>query len=161
VLRVGGITSDRSYLRLALPEILPTCPDLPVGSCPGIAPAAVTLNRVELILDPLPVTQGFRPLGSFNLSVRRVLEPELGERAILGPLISRDSLPIGGFTSAGGAAVVLNVTAAVANAIATGSPDVNLMLLVEPEVSGFGYAWFAQNPRLRFVYTMHQRPQLP
>jgi hypothetical protein len=160
VLRVGGITSDRTYLRLGLEPTLPACPGVPDPGCPRVPLSEVTLNRVELLLDPVRVPLGFRPLVGFFQTVRRILEPELGRRAPLGPVAAFDSIPAVRFET-GGAPFAVNLTPAVMAAVAGGRDEIHLMLLQEPEASSFGYAWFERNPRMRFIYTVHQRPQLP
>jgi hypothetical protein len=159
--RVGGITSDRTLLRLTLPNLLPGCPEGPVAGCPGLTPADVTLNRVELVLDGVPVGSGFRPLAPTRVVVRRLLRPELGERAPLGPAIATEFLPPGPFAPSGGSPVGIPITAAVASAFARGETELALAIQVEPQGSAFAYTWFEPTPRLRFVYTLPQPPRLP
>lgn len=158
LLRAGGVTSDRGLLQLAIPEVLPGCP---TGSCLPVPIDEVVLNRVDLILEPVPVTQGFRPLAPIPLRVRRLLEPELGAQAPLGDLVQQ--VNVAGDLFAGGPTepIVVIVTGAVAQAIGEKESDLGLALLVEPEASTFPYAWFAPEPQLRFIYTLRQVPELP
>jgi hypothetical protein len=163
VLRVGGITSDRSLVRVGLPQALPSCLD-PAGTGCSIAPGEVTLNRVDLIFDPVPVTHGFRPTAPMLVYVRQLLEPELGERAPLGYPVSLNEIPPARFIPGAGEPVVFTgpaLTQVVLESITRGDPEIGFALQVEPEASTFGYAWFAMNPRLRFIYTLPQRPRLP
>jgi hypothetical protein len=181
LLRVGGLTSDRSLLRMQLPDVLPGCLD---GACPPVATSEVTLNRVDLVLDPEPVTLGFRPVAPITIIARRLFEPELGPQAPLGDVISAtDTITAGRFISGGGAPVTLVVTRIVGQALAAreaeirscqerlGSAgcqaledkeiEIGVALLVEPEASTFWFAWFDRTPRLRFIYTLRQTPGLP
>ncbi|MEX2583587.1 MAG: hypothetical protein WD766_09940 [Gemmatimonadota bacterium] len=159
VYRVGGITSDRTVLRLAVPTELPGC--APSAGCPDLRADAISLDRVELILDPLPVAHGFRPIGELRVFVREVLELELGERATLGSIVAADTVPAARFAESGAPPFSLVVTGAFQRAIDEEVAEIGLALLVEPEASRFGYGWFARNPRLRILYTLPVTPQLP
>jgi len=160
VLRVGGLTSDRTLLRLHLPTELPGCAQgAPV--CAPIAVTDVSLNRVDLVFDPVPVTGGFRPTDPVQVTVRRRFEPDLGLLAPLGAAFSGVNVRSDQFEFPGGAPVHFIVTAAVGEALANGNTDLGLALSVEPEASTIAYAWLNRNPRLRFIYTLPQLPQLP
>jgi len=161
VLSIGGLTSDRALLRIRVGALLPGCPPGIGANCPPISPMDVSLNRIELVLDPVPVPSGFRPTGPTEIRVRRLLEPELGRRAPLGALVAIDSVPSARFTPEGAQPVSFVITAAVAAALARGDTELGLSILIEPEAAEFSYAWFSRNPRLRFVYTLPQPPQLP
>jgi hypothetical protein len=180
LLRVGGLTSDRSLLRIRVPDVLPGCVD---GACPPVPTNDVTLNRVDLILDPEPVTLGFRPVGPITIIIRQLFEPELGPQAPLGRPDRGTAVAGERFTLGGGEPVNLIVTGLFAQALAereaeirscrerSGNEgcqaledapiDIGLALLVEPEASTFSYAWFDRSPRLRFIYTLRQTPGLP
>jgi hypothetical protein len=119
------------------------------------------LNRVALLLDPVPVTQGFRPLGASRVVIRRLLEPELGERAPLGPIVAVETISADAFVAPAGGPVSLAISGAVADALARNRAEVALALQVEPIGTEFGFTWYQPNPRLRFTYTLPQRPRLP
>jgi hypothetical protein len=159
--RVGGLTSERTYVRIALPEQLPNCPDPAAQACGTIPTRDVVLNRVELLLDPVPVTQGFRPLGASRVVIRRLLEPELGERAPLGPIVAVETISADAFVAPAGGPVSLAISGAVADALARNRAEVALALQVEPIGTEFGFTRYQPNPRLRFTYTLPQRPRLP
>lgn len=158
LLSAGGITSDRSLLRMMLPDMLPGCPN---GSCPMVPATDVVLNRVDLVVDPAPVTGGFRPLGPSTVYARQLFEPELGAQAPLGPVVSAAVIPPERFVPDGTAPVSFIITGPVGQALVNGELDFGLALVVEPEASQFSYAWFSLNPRLRFIYTLRQTPELP
>lgn len=161
VLRIGGITSDRALLNLSLETTLPACPDADPSCTDRLEPVRVSLNRVDLILDPLPVPDGFRPITSTRLSIRRLLEPELGARAPLGGLIAEDTITKQRFVEPDSEPIIFNVTGAVTSALRRGDTELAIAILIEPEASTPSYVWLGRNVRLRFVYTLPQRPQLP
>lgn len=163
---VGGIRSDRTTLHLNFDLALPGCapPDGEMGPpCAAVGLDEVSLNRVELLLDPVPVASGFRPVAPVMLRVRRVLEPELGPLAPLGPLVDGGGVLIDEelFTPTGEGPAAIPLNAAVALVLEGESREIAIALLVEPEASNFGFSWFDLNPRLRFVYTLPQTPSLP
>lgn len=155
---VGGLTSDWTLLRMTLPSVLPGCP---TGDCPSVPATGVVLNRVDLLMEPVPVANGFRPVGPAPVSVRRVFDPQFGLQAPLGPVVSGYSVPAEGFFVPGGPEADFIITAAVAEALVAGKNDFGLALTMEPEASELSYAWFGRNPRLRFVYTLRKSPELP
>ncbi|MEX0912735.1 MAG: hypothetical protein WD737_00665 [Gemmatimonadota bacterium] len=159
VLRVGGIRSDRSILRITLPETLPGCAD--ASNCAPLRGETASLNRVELLLDPLPVPAGYRPFLPIEVTMRSLLEPELGSRSPLGGGIFRDSIAPERFGPSSQEPVSFFITGPVIQAYADEEDELAVALLVEPEASTFGFAWFDRTPRLRFVYTVRQTPQLP
>lgn len=162
VLRVGGITSDRSYLLLDLGVEIPVCPGPATATCDRFAsPRVVSLNRVELLLDPLPVPRGFRPIAPLQFSIRRVFEPGLGERAPLGPIIAIDTVTVAQAAGTGTQPVSVDLTAVVERLLREDETELALAFLVQPDASTFSYAWFSRNPRLRFLYTLPQQPELP
>ncbi len=155
---VGGFTSDRTLLRMTIPPVVPGCVD---GSCPPVPTTEVVLNRVDLFLEPVPMANGFRPVATVPISIRRRFDPELGEQAPLGPVVSGTGVPPAGFETPNAPDAGFIITAVVAEALAAGDFDFGLALTMEPEASEVWYAWFDRNPRLRFVYTLRQRPELP
>lgn len=161
VLRVGGLTSDRTVLLLNLENLLPTCREPIPAGCPTVRPQDVTLNRVELLLDPVLVGGGFRPIAPLEFVVRRVFELELGERATLGTIVAVDTVTVAQGAGAGEEPVSVLLTGVVETALREGATELGLALLVEPDASVFSYGWFARNPRLRFIYTLPQTPELP
>jgi len=82
--QAGGILADRTLFKVDLDQPLPGCApaDQP---CPTVTLRDVELNRVSLLLRPLPVPLGFDPLRSLPLELYLVNEPELGRRAPLVP----------------------------------------------------------------------------
>lgn len=161
LLRVGGVTSDRTLLRLRIDNPLEGC-SVPLPDCPAqLDLKDVTVNRVELLLDAAPVTRGFRPITPTRLTFRRLLETELGPRATLGEIVAEDTISLNRFLPGDAETIVFNVTNAVLGALGNGDEEVALAMLIEPDASTPSYAWFRRNPRLRFTYTLPQRPQLP
>lgn len=160
--RIGGLPGARTVLRLDLSARVPGCANpATTPACPQIPLRDVTLNRASLVLQPLAVPAGFRPLGPTALRVRRVVETELGRRAPLGESFVVDSIPASAFASPAGEAVALELTSAVAQVAATDSAVITVALLAEPEGGQFGTLWFEARPRLRLVYTLPLRPRLP
>ncbi|MQA91492.1 MAG: hypothetical protein GEU90_14915 [Gemmatimonas sp.] len=158
VLRVGGVTSDRSIFRLAVPNELPGCP--PPETCAPIPADSVILDRVQLIVDPVPVDSGFGPVQGLPVIVRRVLEPELGSLAPLAQEITRGIIPAARFTPAGVEPVRFALTNALTQAILNDDTELAVALLA-PTASSFAFGWFAPTARLRILYTLPQTPQLP
>jgi hypothetical protein len=160
-LRVGGITGDRSVLALNLAQQVPACPDpANTPNCPMVPLSSVNINRATLILPAQPTPGGLRPLQAPSVRVRRVLEPELGRFAPLGPLLFADTLAATHF-AAGGAPVMLDLTGAITRLVAEGVQQPTIALLTEPEGGQFGYLYFADRPRLRVIYTLPLRPTFP
>lgn len=164
VLRLGGLTGDRSVIRLDLDQTVPSCPPSQGTGCPSVRLRDVTLNNVQLVLDPVQVPSGFRPLAQTRVVLRRVAEPELGRFAPLAEVVAADTVSIGSFGLPNGTPLRLDLTSAVASRLASDSTSLTLALLsesVSPGVVDFGMLWFDRRPRLRLVYTMPLRPELP
>jgi hypothetical protein len=162
VLRVGGVESARTVLRLRLDRAVPTCPQPEqVPDCPRVPLREVTLNAIRLELEPLPVPDGYRPVRQMLVGIRQVLEPELGRRAPLGRAITRDTVPASHFQAPGAPFVPFLITGPVFQALQRGESEIAVALLVEPDAATFAYAWFGATPRVRFIYTLRQPPQLP
>lgn len=161
-LRVGGLTGARSVIRLDLGRTVNTCGPTRVGTdCRDVPLTQVTLDAVSLLLDPLPVPSGFRPLVTTPLTVRRILEPELGRRAPLGEVVATQPLEPALFAAGGQRPVVIALFGPVAQALLARNDTLDLALTANIGGSDFGTAWFSRNPRLRFIYTVPQRPRLP
>jgi hypothetical protein len=161
----GGIASARTLFRVDLGVRVPACA---ATGCPELPLREVTLNEVSLLLQPVPVPLGFRPLGPMPLRIRRVAEPELGRQAPLGAVVNDAAfvpgagpIPLGGTFTPGSSLYVVPITRFVTELVASDSATAALALLGEPPVASFGVAWFAPSPRLRIVYTVSERPSLP
>lgn len=162
VFRVGGPESERVVLALDLSEGVPACRDpLATPACGQVPLRDVILNRATLVLEPVPVPGGFRPLTPTPLVVRRVLEPALGRNASLGEALALDSIPLSAFGGAGSAATIdLQLTSSIRNVAATETGTTSVVLIAEGEGERFGTAWFRDSPRLRLIYTLPLPPRL-
>ncbi len=155
---VGGVRSARVLFRVDLGRRFP-CP-----AATGVAPCAtagdslrlfdVALNQASLLLQPLPVTGGFRPLRPADLVLRRVGEPELGRQAPLGDPISQVTVPPDRFAAATDSTVAIPLIGYLLRLPASDTTALSVALLAEPEGGAFGVARFAPQPRLRLVYTL-------
>ena len=82
-------------------------------------------------------------------------------------MFSSDTVTASVFQGAGGEEVEIELTAAVARVLAADTVAArpasvaNVALLNEALARQFGYLSFADRPRLRLVYTLPLRPQLP
>lgn len=146
--QAGGIRSARTLFRIRLPETVPGADGTPVSF------GEVALNEVALQLDPLPVPNGFAPLGADTLVLRRVFEVELGARAPLGEVVGIVSIPAGAFGPGERPTVSADLTGLVGGEASADSAAVTLALLGRGGVQGFGLARFGSRPRLRIVYTL-------
>lgn len=181
VLAVGGIRSARSLFSFELPDSVTGC-DPAGGSCARVALRDVRLNRVSLLLRRSPISAAFAPLDSALLSVYTITEPELGRRAPLGaPVLDPNILVTApsqsGFTAPQNAAVFapadsvveLNLTSFATSAARGDTVPTKFALLGGPLVGiaslrafdTFGLAAFLPEPRLRIVYTLPVRSELP
>jgi hypothetical protein len=161
-LRVGGLASARSVLRLDLSQRVSTCPPGQTGpQCQLLPLKDVTLDDVSLVLDPVAVPSGYRPIGPVSLFTRRLLEPELGRRAPLGDVLASQSVPGDRFASGSLAPVIVDLTGTTIGAVATGATTLDLALVTDVGQSHFGSIWFDTTPRLRLLYTVVKRPELP
>lgn len=160
VYRVGGLTGARTVLGIDLAQRVPACAS---GQGCGTVPLRdVTLNRATLLLEPLAVPAGFRPLRAPALRVRQVLEPELGRLAPLGEAFAVDTVPPTRFEEPVlGGPVGVDLTQAVLLLLSEEQNATTVALLGDAGAAEFGYLWFAERPRLRLIYTLPLRPQLP
>ncbi|HVG44822.1 MAG TPA: hypothetical protein VM890_08830 [Longimicrobium sp.] len=166
--QAGGILADRTIFKVNLDQQLPGCApaDQP---CPTVRLRDVRLNRVSLLLRPLPVPLGYDPLRSVPLELYLVQEPELGRRAPLVPSritggSALDSLQV--FQALTDTVVELPITLQAVLQSQTDSLQVAFALL--GEITGgsgslrtFGLGRYEPTPRLRIVYTLPTRPSLP
>jgi hypothetical protein len=166
----GGLRSARSLFRITLPERVPVSP----GDARTIRIDSVAINEAALLLEPLPVGGGWRPLGPVPLQLLRVVEPELGARAPLGDIV-QDPVGVGQFgalyedilyTPGNTERIVVRITqhirgVAGRDSIARDRQGLatSLVLLGRSqsptvEVTTFGRAHFRSPPQLRLVYTV-------
>ena len=180
LLAAGGIRSARSLFSLSFPDTVDACP-AGGGACGRVALRDVSLNRVSLLLRRRDVGAAFAPQDTTILSVFSITEPELGRRAPLGePVLEPDvrvvavirnlltpqraalfapadtlvELDFTGFATASINGDTLPTTFAL-----LGGPAVGISSVRRFET--FGLAAFAPEPRLRIVYTLRARPELP
>lgn len=158
---VGGVTGDRTVLRIRLPRVVPGCDANTGETCADISIDEVTVNSAALLLPPAAVPDGYRPFPDASVRVRSVLAPELGRRAPLGGVLSADSIPGEAFQPPLPATVPVEFTNALRGALAADSVAITVALLNEPPGTNFGYAWFRGEPRLRLIYTLPIIPTLP
>jgi hypothetical protein len=161
-LRAGGLAAARSVLRLDLSQKVSTCPAGQTGgSCTLLPLKDVTLDNVSLILDPVAVPLGYRPITAVTLATRRILEPELGRRSPLGELFSSQSVPGDYFASATLTPVILDLTSTVNAALDAGDTTLDLAIVTDIGQVHFGTVFFDTTPRLRVLYTVVNQPELP
>jgi hypothetical protein len=168
--QAGGILADRTLFKVNLDQQLPGCApaDQP---CPTVSLREVRLNRVSLLLKPLPVPLGFDPLRSLPLELYLVQEPELGRRAPLVPSritlgSALDSLRV--FQAPSDTVVELPITLQAVLQTQTAGDSLKVSFALLGEVTGtgaslrtFGLGRYEPTPRLRIVYTLPTRPSLP
>ena len=166
--QAGGILADRTLFSVNLDQPLPGCAPAE-QPCAPVRMKDVRLNRVALVLKPVPVPLGFAALRDLPLELWLVKEPELGRRAplvpsqvTLGPAL--DSLHV--FQSPADTVVELPITKQTALQVLSDSLQLNFALI--GELSGgsttsrtFGLGRYEPTPRLRVVYTLPSRPTLP
>lgn len=167
----GGVNAARTLFSVDLDQPLPGC--APPATCAALRLKDVELNRVSLLLKPVAPVAGFDPLQPVSLTLWTVDEPELGRRAPLGHL-ALDGVIAGGqlvnqFVNQlpADTLVELPLTLTTLSAIQKDSLQLSFALLGQTPPSGgfagrsFGMVRFDPLPRLRVVYTLPTRPQLP
>lgn len=160
--QVGGPVGARSIVRITLPKQLPGCSSASPLPCTQQVPLKnVVLNQVSLIFVPVAVDDGFRPTETVHLQLRHVLEPALGRRAPLGPVVASDTVPKGVFSTAKDTTVMLRLTDFAQRVAQTDSLTNTFALLNTIEGHEFGLARFLRQARLRIVYTLVPEPKLP
>lgn len=170
VLAAGGLRGDRSILTLDMEHEVEACPS-GGGSCSMVALSEVTVNRAQLVFEPVPIPGGHRPIATPRVVLRQVSEPELGRFAPLGAIVAVDSISPSAFEEGAEEEFVLDVTNTVLQYLAakraaardgeTIDPERSFALLTEFEVPDLGLVWFRRSPRLRIVYTLPLNPALP
>ncbi|HEX9936317.1 MAG TPA: hypothetical protein VGB15_04320 [Longimicrobium sp.] len=166
----GGVLAARSLFGVDFDQPLPGC--APPATCPTVRLRDVELNRVSLLMKPQAPPAGFDPLRPLLLTLWTITEPELGRRAPLGhlaldPLVAgRPETQYVVFTP-GDTLVELPLTLQAQDAVNRDTLQLDFALLGESPPVGlgasrtFGMARFDALPRLRFVYTLQTRPELP
>lgn len=169
-LAAGGVLAARSLFTVDFDQPLPGC--APPATCPTVRLRDVELNRVSLLLKPQAPPPGFDPLRAMALTLWTVTEPELGRRAPLGHLALDPQVagaPASQFVvySPADTLVELPLTLQALDAVNRDTLQLNFALLGEAPPAGllaprtFGLGRFDALPRLRFVYTLQTRPELP
>ncbi|HEX6927471.1 MAG TPA: hypothetical protein VF167_18755 [Longimicrobiaceae bacterium] len=169
VLASGGLRGDRSLVTIRLDQEVEACPE-DGGECTVMPLRDITLNRAQLVLQPVPVPGGHRPVATPTVQLRRVAEPHLGRLAPLGPLVASDTISPAALEE-GGEEFTLDLTTALLqflalqrSAIANGEEpetQMSLALLTSFQVPDLGLLWFERSPRLRVIYTLPLNPALP
>lgn len=163
---VGGVLSARALLELNADRRVPACA---AGQTCGTVPLdSVLLNQVALLLKPVPVPSGFGPIKVLPLSLRLVEEPELGAAAPLGPRVLDVNLALQNqvypFTQ-GDTVVAVPITNLARNLALNDTLPRTYALVSELQSTTvpptFGVAFFDAEPRLRIIYTLPARRQLP
>lgn len=171
---LGGVRSARTLFRLNLPASLPACRG---SACTQVATRDVTLNEVSLVLTPATVAGGFRAVGPVPVALRLVTEPQLGRQAPLGAVMNEvvgvdptANRPLygGSLFSPGDSILAVPFTSFAARKVAADSTSFSAALLSDPGslfgsagTLSFGAAWFTAAPRLRIIYTIPARSELP
>lgn len=161
-LRVGGLSGARSVLQLDLTQKVSSCrPGQTGAGCSLVDLKDVTLNNVSLVLEPVTVPAGYRPLSLVTLATRRILEPDLGRLSPLGDVLSSREVPAASFAPASLTPVIVDLTATVVEALRTRKTTLDLALVADVGQLHFGTVWFGTAPKLRVLYTIVTRPELP
>lgn len=160
---VAGIRGARSVLTLRLPENVPACPPGTVPACGTVRTQDARLNQVALLLTPERTTDGFRPVGTAFVQLRRLLEPELGRFSPLGvPPVGGDSIPAASFVAPQDTTIAFQLSPdLVRRMLEDDTRTATLALLGSPEGAYFGLPRFRRDARLRIVYTIVPAPTLP
>jgi len=80
--QAGGILADRTIFKVNLDQQLPGCTPAE-QPCAPVSLRDVRLNRVSLLLRPLPVPLGFAALRPMPLELFLVSDPDLGRHPVL------------------------------------------------------------------------------
>jgi hypothetical protein len=159
---VGGVRGARTVLRLQLPETLPACPP---GSppCGTVRMVDARLNQVALLMTPQRNRDGFEPLGTSFIQLRRMLEPELGRFSPLGvPGVGGDSIPARSFAMGPDTTIAVQlVPDLIRRMVADTTRTATIALLDSPEGGFFGVSRLRRDMRLRIIYTILPQPTLP
>lgn len=168
-LESGGFRGDRSILVIDLDQEVEACPE-GGGACTVVPLRSVTLNRAQLVLQPVFVP-GYRPLADPTVQFRRVAEPDLGRFAPLGSVIATDTIDAGAFAPGTAREFTIDVTAILLQrlgeqrrAVAQNQPvvsELTFAILTSHAVPDLGLLRFQRSPRLRVLYTLPLNPGLP
>jgi hypothetical protein len=153
--QVGGVRSARALFDMNLDQTVPGCA-AGGASCAPLSLREVSLNEVAVLLRPVAPPPAFATLDSIPLTIRRVLDPELGFRAPLASVVSS-----GVSYHPGDTLVAIPITAFVGSAVARDTLSGSFAVLSEPAANTFGLVWFEPTPRLRVTYTLPARASLP
>lgn len=165
-LRVGGRPAYRTYLTFvdSLFDRRFACPDAPTTCSFSLGDAAI--NRAELVLQPIPVAAPFTPLDTIAIEARGVLGPDglpLARAPLNDTTGAAFAIAPAFFQDPDVAPIHVGVSSFV-RALAS-RPDVApeivsriLALLSISEPLRFGYAEFADAPKLRLIVTI--RPEV-
>lgn len=166
----GGLRGDRSLFTLDLAQEVEACPE-DGGACRIVPLRDVTVNRAQLVLHPLEVPLGHRPLAVPTVQLRTVAEPELGRFAPLGSVIATDTISPSAFAPGTDREFALDISntvlqrlAAQRAAIRRGEAfdtRITFALMTTYQVPDLGLLYFRSSPRLRVVYTLPLDPSLP
>jgi hypothetical protein len=164
--QVGGVRSARSLFTLDLDQPVPGCP--PTETCGSVPLADVQVNRVSLLFRVLQPPPGFALLDSMAITLRAITEPELGRRAPLGEYAA-DRNPPGSlvrffYHQPADSVVEIPITEYAARLAQGDTLPTSFALLSEGDLRGpvnFGLGVYELTPRLRIVYTLPSRPELP
>ena len=172
-LRVGGVPSWRSVVRLAIPQTLESTAEVCGSVGCRVDFTAVDVNLAELVLTTRRTESAYQPQDTTLMDLRPVLKPELLPKAPLGAQVLSFPrvLPPELFAGQAGTVVAIPVTAFVigiqAVADETGSVrDASLALMSNPEPNQIGFASFqgagsSGAPVLRILYTIADAVALP
>ncbi len=170
VLVTGGLQGDRSLFTLDLDQDVEACPE-GGGACQIVPLRSVTVNRAQLILDPVEVPLGHRPIAVPTVQLRAVAEPDLGRYAPLGSVIATDTITPSAFAAGTDREFALDISNTVLQrlalqraAIRDGEAidmTITFALMTTYQVPDLGLLHFRRSPRMRVVYTLPLDPSLP
>jgi hypothetical protein len=160
VIAVGGVRRARTLIGLDPRQRVPACPP-PDAGCATVPLSEVRINQVALLLRPVDVPDGFDPLAPMPITLRMVLEPELGAAAPLGSQVSDRPVAF----SVRDTLVALPITGLAAAMALNDTLPSTFALVSESEVTiaapSFGVGFFHGEPMLRIIYTLPTRRLLP
>lgn len=170
VLVSGGLEGDRSMFTIDLDQDVEACPE-DGGACQIVPLRNVTLNRAQLILHPVEVPLGHRPIATPTVQLRAVAEPELGRYAPLGSIIATDTITPSAFAPGTDREFALDISNTVLQRLALQRAAIRdgeeidmritFALLTTYQVPDLGLLHFRRSPRMRVIYTLPLDPSLP
>lgn len=161
----GTVLSARTLFSMDLPDSVDVC----VPACTRMAIKDLALNRVSLLLDPVPAGGGYRLLDSASVAMRAVTEPELGRLAPLGDPFTAGFGGRGAIPSIVNYAVtdtVVEIPFTIHAARLLSGDTIPSDFAILGATTGlaqppFALQLFEPEPRLRIVFTLPERPRLP